>query len=59
MTTILLSDAPDVVVVLAAPQPLNILLTAVGMPGASGTIVHVGPTPPPSPAPNDLWVDTS
>lgn len=30
-----------------------------GPPGPSGTIVHVGPTAPPSPSINDLWVDTS
>lgn len=30
-----------------------------GPPGPSGTIIHVGPTAPPSPSVNDLWVDTS
>jgi hypothetical protein len=30
-----------------------------GPPGQDGTIIHVGPTAPPSPALNDLWVDTS
>jgi hypothetical protein len=30
-----------------------------GPPGPAGTIVHVGPTAPPSPNVNDLWVDTS
>jgi hypothetical protein len=31
----------------------------VGPQGAPGTIVHVGPTAPPTPSVNDLWVDTS
>lgn len=30
-----------------------------GPPGEDGTTIAVGPTPPPSPAVGDLWVDTS
>ena len=35
------------------------LIGPTGPPGAAGTIVSVGPTPPPAPALNALWVDTT
>jgi hypothetical protein len=50
---------------ISVPMPMVSELGLVGIPGPqgppgpSGTIVHVGPTAPPSPAVNDLWVDTS
>jgi hypothetical protein len=49
----------------SAPMPMVSEIGLVGIPGPqgppgpSGTIVHVGPTAPPSPNINDLWVDTS
>lgn len=50
---------------ISAPTPMVSEIGLVGIPGPmgppgpSGTIVHVGPTAPPSPSVNDLWVDTS
>lgn len=49
----------------SAPMPMVGEVSLVGIPGPpgppgpSGTIVHVGPTAPPTPSVNDLWVDTS
>lgn len=55
---------PSAVVDVQVEQPsLAVVITApVGPPGPAGedgTEIAVGPTPPPSPAVNDLWVDTT
>lgn len=54
-------DLPIIGIVL--PEPTIVRTTGYvglpGPPGEPGTIVHVGPTPPPDPTLNDLWVDTT
>jgi hypothetical protein len=52
------STSPKIEVTLPTPIGVNIL-SIPGPPGADGTIVHVGPTPPLDPSVNDLWVDTT
>lgn len=66
-TTTVVVDTPQPVtavdaVVDALVEVVEVVTGAVGPagpPGEDGTIVAVGPTPPPSPAVGDLWVDTS
>lgn len=56
-------DTTQTLVVIDVPpantSPIDIFTGAPGAPGAPGTIVAVSPTPPPNPAVNALWVDTS
>ncbi len=49
---------PTIEITLPPTAEVNIL-SLPGPPGADGTIVHVGPTPPLDPSVNDLWVDTT
>lgn len=54
---------PNLTLVTITPvSPIEVEIVPIGIqgpPGADGTLIHVGPTPPPSPSVNDLWVDTA
>jgi hypothetical protein len=57
-TTIDLVEVPPTVIDLVEVGPVvEVVEVVVG--GTGGTYIAVGPTPPPAPAINDLWVDTS